>query len=58
MACQVGNGDRGVEEVTFLYRLTRGACPKSYGVNIARLAGKDVFFCGFLIRILNTSQNN
>lgn len=43
MACQVGNGDGGVEEVTFLYRLTRGACPKSYGVNIARLAGKDVF---------------
>ncbi|ONH94116.1 hypothetical protein PRUPE_8G271300 [Prunus persica] len=39
MACQVGNGDGGVEEVTFLYRLTPGACPKSYGVNIARLAG-------------------
>lgn len=28
-----------MEEVTFLYRLTRGACPKSYGVNVARLAG-------------------
>lgn len=40
MACQVGKGDEGVEEVTFLYRLTRGACPKSYGVNVARLAGK------------------
>ncbi|KAB2616323.1 DNA mismatch repair protein MSH6 [Pyrus ussuriensis x Pyrus communis] len=40
MACQVGNGDGGVEEVTFLYRLNPGACPKSYGVNIARLAGK------------------
>lgn len=39
MACQVGKGDAGVEEVTFLYRLTRGACPKSYGVNVARLAG-------------------
>lgn len=26
-------------EVTFLYRLTAGACPKSYGVNVARLAG-------------------
>lgn len=43
MACQVGNGDGGVEEVTFLYRLTPGACPKSYGVNIARLAGKDLY---------------
>ncbi|KAF5741530.1 DNA mismatch repair protein MSH6 [Tripterygium wilfordii] len=39
MACQVGSGDTGVEEVTFLYRLTPGACPKSYGVNVARLAG-------------------
>ncbi|MCD7449438.1 DNA mismatch repair protein msh6 [Datura stramonium] len=39
MACQVGKGSGGVEEVTFLYRLTPGACPKSYGVNVARLAG-------------------
>lgn len=38
MACQVG-GVQGVEEVTFLYKLTLGACPKSYGVNVARLAG-------------------
>ncbi|PPD69722.1 hypothetical protein GOBAR_DD33395 [Gossypium barbadense] len=28
-ACQVGNGVEGAEEVTFLYRLTPGACPKS-----------------------------
>lgn len=39
MACQVGTGVGGVEEVTFLYRLTPGSCPKSYGVNVARLAG-------------------
>ena len=26
-------------QVTFLYKLTLGACPKSYGVNVARLAG-------------------
>ncbi|CAN6166912.1 unnamed protein product [Urochloa humidicola] len=39
MACQVGKGEGGLEEVTFLYRLTPGACPKSYGVNVARLAG-------------------
>ncbi|XVF32881.1 hypothetical protein REPUB_Repub17cG0121200 [Reevesia pubescens] len=39
MACHVGNGADGVEEVTFLYRLTAGACPKSYGVNVARIAG-------------------
>ena len=26
-------------QVTFLYNLTDGACPKSYGVNVARLAG-------------------
>lgn len=42
MACQVGNGIGAVEEVTFLYRLTPGACPKSYGVNVARLAGMVV----------------
>ena len=28
-----------VLQVTFLYKLTDGACPKSYGVNVARLAG-------------------
>ncbi|KAF9607275.1 hypothetical protein IFM89_033482 [Coptis chinensis] len=39
MACKVENGAHGVEQVTFLYRLTPGACPKSYGVNVARLAG-------------------
>ncbi|KAK7284586.1 hypothetical protein RJT34_19335 [Clitoria ternatea] len=39
MACQVGGGISGLDEVTFLYRLTPGACPKSYGVNVARLAG-------------------
>ena len=26
-------------QVTFLYKLTNGACPKSYGVNVACLAG-------------------
>ena len=26
-------------QVTFLYNLSKGACPKSYGVNVARLAG-------------------
>nr|AAT67045.1 DNA mismatch repair protein [Petunia x hybrida] len=39
MGCQVGKGSGDLEEVTFLYRLTPGACPKSYGVNVARLAG-------------------
>jgi DNA mismatch repair protein MSH6 len=27
------------ERVTFLYTLTPGACPKSYGMNVGRLAG-------------------
>ncbi|XP_071726644.1 DNA mismatch repair protein MSH6 [Rutidosis leptorrhynchoides] len=39
MACKVGIGNGGLEEVTFLYKLTCGACPRSYGVNVARLAG-------------------
>jgi DNA mismatch repair protein MSH6 len=28
-----------LDDVTFLYVLTPGTCPKSYGVNVARLAG-------------------
>jgi DNA mismatch repair protein MSH6 len=46
MGCRVapasdagGGSGRGREEVTFLYKLRPGACPKSYGVNVARLAG-------------------
>ena len=31
--------DVSEEKVTFLYKLTDGACPKSYGFNAARLAG-------------------
>jgi len=38
MGCDV-RGESGAEEVTFLYKLTEGSCPKSYGVNVARLAG-------------------
>lgn len=44
MACQVGDGIAGLDEVTFLYRLTPGACPKSYGVNVARIAGTFLLF--------------
>jgi DNA mismatch repair protein MSH6 len=29
---------RADEQVTFLYRFARGGCPKSYGLNVARLA--------------------
>eukprot|EP00249_Psilotum_nudum_P010857 c22813_g1_i2 orf=215-853(+) len=39
MACNVGTGAGGLQEVTFLYKLALGACPKSYGVNVARIAG-------------------
>ncbi|KAF3958466.1 hypothetical protein CMV_016637 [Castanea mollissima] len=39
MGCRVGNGVGDVEEVTFLYGLTPGACLKCYGVNVALLAG-------------------
>jgi hypothetical protein len=31
--------ERPEEEITFLYKLLPGACPRSYGVNVARLAG-------------------
>lgn len=39
MGCAVDQGENGVPEVTFLYTLMDGACPKSYGTNVARLAG-------------------
>ena len=39
MGCKVASNKGGLEEVTFLYKLCPGACPKSYGVNVARLAG-------------------
>ncbi|GMH33654.1 hypothetical protein BSKO_01488 [Bryopsis sp. KO-2023] len=39
MACHVTPSKTGVEEVTFLYKVVEGACPKSYGMNVAKLAG-------------------
>lgn len=33
----------GEETVTFLYKFSAGACPKSYGFNAARLAGVPAF---------------
>jgi DNA mismatch repair ATPase MutS len=30
---------QGEEEVTFLYKLCHGSSPKSYGINVAKLAG-------------------
>ncbi|XP_036604458.1 DNA mismatch repair protein Msh6 [Trichosurus vulpecula] len=40
MACMVENEceDPSQETITFLYKFTKGACPKSYGFNAARLA--------------------
>ncbi|KAL7302864.1 hypothetical protein TKK_0004096 [Trichogramma kaykai] len=45
MACMVENDDDDKvteENVTFLYKLSEGACPKSYGFNAARLAGVPI----------------
>uniref|UniRef100_A0A0E0BY79 DNA mismatch repair proteins mutS family domain-containing protein n=1 Tax=Oryza meridionalis TaxID=40149 RepID=A0A0E0BY79_9ORYZ len=43
MACMLkprNGGDGGGEkELTFLYRLTSGACPESYGLQVATMAG-------------------
>ncbi|RMX47670.1 hypothetical protein pdam_00013626 [Pocillopora damicornis] len=42
MACMVENEDEtdpSKETITFLYKFVKGACPKSYGFNAARLAG-------------------
>ncbi len=29
------------KEVAFLYRLTTGPCPRSYGMHVASMAGKE-----------------
>lgn len=42
MACMVdneGHEDITQENITFLYKLTQGAAPKSHGFNAAKLAG-------------------
>lgn len=45
MECMVGDGssesdtDENNNSVTFLYTLGSGVCPKSFGINVARLAG-------------------
>ena len=45
MACMVeneGHADITQEDITFLYKLTEGAAPKSHGFNAAKLAGLPV----------------
>jgi len=45
MACMVeneGHEDISQENITFLYKLTEGAAPKSHGFNAAKLAGLPV----------------
>ena len=40
MECVVDDEDsENTSNITFLYTLGEGACPKSFGVNVARLAG-------------------
>ncbi|PVD32426.1 hypothetical protein C0Q70_07860 [Pomacea canaliculata] len=50
MACMVENedgDDPSQETITFLYKFVKGACPKSYGFNAARLASipEEVIRC-------------
>lgn len=42
MPCLVANEEDPLQEsIVFLYKLTQGRCPKSYGFNAAKLAGLD-----------------
>lgn len=36
MACNVNSDDK---DVTFLYKFKKGTCPKSHGMNVAKMAG-------------------
>jgi len=31
--------DQASQKVTFLFKVKEGVCPKSYGINVARIAG-------------------
>lgn len=37
MSCMIDNEDED-EKIVFLYKLTDGSCPRSYGMNVARIA--------------------
>jgi len=40
IVCHMSNiVDDVIKEVTFLYRLSEGACPRSYGLHVAKMAG-------------------
>ncbi|KAK8695156.1 hypothetical protein V6N13_000329 [Hibiscus sabdariffa] len=39
MACSFKSKSKGEQELVFLYRLTNGACPESYGMQVAIMAG-------------------
>jgi DNA mismatch repair protein MSH6 len=39
MECLVENKEVEDSNITFLYTLGNGVCPKSFGINVARLAG-------------------
>jgi len=39
MGCTVRTTNDAVDDIIFLYKLARGACPKSFGSNVAKLAG-------------------
>jgi DNA mismatch repair protein MSH6 len=46
MACKLHkkneeDRDDDAEKLTFLYKFKKGECPKSFGLNVARLAGID-----------------
>jgi len=51
MACNV---DPNQKDVTFLYKFIKGTCPKSYGMNVATLAGLPQALVG---RAQQMSQN-
>lgn len=42
MACKVTPSPKGIDHIAFLYQLTPGSCPKSYGMNVAQLAGLPI----------------
>lgn len=54
MGCKITPSQTGVDHIAFLYKLCRGACPKSYGMNVAQLAGVP---CSVIQRAVEVSSS-
>jgi DNA mismatch repair protein MSH6 len=49
MACK--EDPKHLEKITFLYKFTKGECPKSFGMNVAIISGLDRKIIDYAIKL-------